>query len=376
MKIAQSNVNLVSTHQYYEDNTVTVQSGVVDRDLFLQNLQEQGRKQSELETSNGKELGKRTEGLTRDLDKRDKYIAGNLDRNDFIRSDNYNYLNPSRAGMIQEEEVSIIDQLEEIRASMIERILELLDILSGGNPGKNYRHLLHQTSSMIASSHYVSVTTVQMAHVEEEETTFSGKGMALTEDGRSIDFNIDFSLSRRFVQYADMEVSARAVNLVDPLIINVGSGVTSISDQSFFFDIDSDGKEDKISSLRKGSGFLAYDRNGDGIINNGNELFGARSGNGFKDLAKYDSDRNGWIDENDEIYDLLKVWLKNEDGTDTLLSLKEADVGAIYLGNVATEHTHQNSEDFGVTAMMRSSGLFLKESGGVGTVQQVDLARL
>ena len=41
MKIAQSNVNLVSSHQYYEENTVTIQSGVVDRGAFLEHLQRQ-----------------------------------------------------------------------------------------------------------------------------------------------------------------------------------------------------------------------------------------------------------------------------------------------------------------------------------------------
>ena len=41
MKIAQSNVNLVSSHQYYEENTVTIQSGVVDRGSFLENLNKQ-----------------------------------------------------------------------------------------------------------------------------------------------------------------------------------------------------------------------------------------------------------------------------------------------------------------------------------------------
>ena len=60
--------------------------------------------------------------------------------------------------------------------------------------------------------------------------------------------------------------------------------------------------------------FLALDLNGDGRINNGSELFGALSGNGFADLAQYDSDANGWIDENDEIFQRLKVWSGADDG--------------------------------------------------------------
>ena len=89
----------------------------------------------------------------------------------------------------------------------------------------------------------------------------------------------------------------------------------------------------------------------------------------------YDKDGNGWIDENDEVYEQLRIWIRNEDGTDSLLSLKEADVGAIYLGSAETRYTHMGS-DLMARAMTRASGIFLKESGGVGTVAQVDLAAI
>lgn len=97
-------------------------------------------------------------------------------------------------------------------------------------------------------------------------------------------------------------------------------------DQTFFFDIDCDGVEDEISKLISGSGFLALDQNGDGIINDGSELFGTQSGNGFADLAKFDSDGNGFIDENDEIFDRLKIWCMDENGQPHLYSLKEKGV--------------------------------------------------
>ena len=123
----------------------------------------------------------------------------------------------------------------------------------------------------------------------------------------------------------------------DPLMINLDTDIGSVSDQKFFFDLDADGKEDEISFAGKGSGFLALDRNGDGKINDGSELFGTKSGDGFKDLAAYDEDGNGWIDENDAIFSQLKIWTKDEDGKDKLISLKDADVGAIYLGNADTQ---------------------------------------
>lgn len=61
--------------------------------------------------------------------------------------------------------------------------------------------------------------------------------------------------------------------------------------------MDCDGKQEEISKLNAGCGYLALDKNGDGVINDGNELFGVKTGDGFYELSKYDSDLNGWIDE-------------------------------------------------------------------------------
>lgn len=349
MKIKQSNVNLVSNHRYYEENSVTVTSGVMTRSSFLESLKEQQKNMDVLEvTNNGEEQA--------------------------IGSENYNSLKPTKNLYLSKQEATIEDQLAEIRMNLLERILNLLQLLGGDKSGRGYNDLMKRTANMLTSQSYVAVETVRTTHIQEEETSFSGKGIAYTEDGRSIEFGVDFSISKRLEEYAGMHLS-KEINLIDPLVINVDSSITNISDQSFYFDLDADGKEEKISSLGKGSGFLAYDKNGDGIIGDGSELFGTRSGNGFGDLAAYDGDNNGWIDENDEIYNSLSVWIRNEDGTDTLLTLKEADVGAIYLGSANTEYTDYNSSLI-ASARTRASGVFLKESGGVGTVQQVDMAAL
>ena len=212
-----------------------------------------------------------------------------------------------------------------------------------------------------------------VTYSEEENTEFHAKGQALTEDGRRIDFNLDISMSRSYMEYMDVSIPIATNSLLDPLVINVDSGVTQISDQKFMFDLDADGTEEEMSMLKKGSGFLALDLNEDGKINDGSELFGTKSGDGFKDLRNYDKDGNGWIDENDEVFDKLKVWFKAENGEDVLMNLKAADIGAIYLGEAQTEFTLGNS--FGNrSGVIRSTGFFLKESLGVGTVQHVDMA--
>ncbi len=76
------------------------------------------------------------------------------------------------------------------------------------------------------------------------------------------------------------------------------------------FDLDGNGKIEEIYFPAKGSGFLAIDLNEDGIINNGFELFGPATANGFEELAKYDEDSNRWIDESNSIFLKLKIWVK------------------------------------------------------------------
>jgi hypothetical protein len=81
------------------------------------------------------------------------------------------------------------------------------------------------------------------------------------------------------------------------------------------------------------SGFLVFDRNGNGKADNGSELFGVASGNGFADLRRLDEDRNGWIDENDSAWRQLAVWSGSG-----FASLAERQVGALYTGAVDAVH--------------------------------------
>lgn len=209
---------------------------------------------------------------------------------------------------------------------------------------------------------------------ESESTSFSTTGTVKTADGREINFNVNVGMSRDFQEYYQEELSQTSFTFCDPLVINLDTDLAQLEDQTFYFDIDGDGEEDEVSQLGAGSGYLALDKNGDGVINDGKELFGTASGNGFKDLAEYDEDGNGWIDENDAIWDKLKIWTKDENGKDVLYTLTEKGVGAICLQNVATDFT-QRGADGQTLGAIRNTGVFLYENGNVGTVQHVDVAK-
>lgn len=213
------------------------------------------------------------------------------------------------------------------------------------------------------------------AYAEYEQTTFSTEGTVVTASGKEIHFQAGFTMSRSFYEEVSASVDFGALDLTDPLVINLDCDVASVSDQKFYFDLDGDGHEEEISRLGAGSGFLALDKNGDGKINDGSELFGTASGNGFADLAKYDQDGNGWIDEADEIFDKLLIWQKDENGNDVLRGLGQAGVGAIYLGNVKSDFSLNSAQDNQTNAQIRQSGMFLYENGNAGTIQQVDFAK-
>ncbi len=228
------------------------------------------------------------------------------------------------------------------------------------------------TSTPLANTtKWTKVTATSGIHGETENTAFTTEGTVRTSDGRSLSFNVELQMSRSFTQQYN-KISQQDYFVTDPLVINLDTNAASVTDQKFLFDLDCDGKEDKISFAGKGSGFLALDKNGDGKINDGNELFGTKSGNGFADLAAYDEDGNGWIDENDSVFSNLKVWTKDINGNDRLLALGEAGVGAIYLGYSDTQFT-LDGENYEPNAFIRSTGIYLKESGEAGTIQHVDL---
>lgn len=208
---------------------------------------------------------------------------------------------------------------------------------------------------------------------ESEQMRFAASGTVKTADGKEISFKLEMQMSRSFSAEVNESLRLGDATKVDPLVINFAGKATELTDSKFQFDLDSDGDKENISFVKPGSGFLAFDRNQDGVINNGKELFGPGSGNGFAELAALDDDTNGWIDENDAAYSQLQVWSRDASGKDHLQGLKAANVGAISLKNIETSFTIKDDKN-AQQGEVRSSSVFLQENGGAGTVSQIDLS--
>jgi hypothetical protein len=269
------------------------------------------------------------------------------------------------------------DTIRSIKQQCVQFLMELLFRYRGVKKSDTDERtfIIPQTATAQLPVYRMSSMTTQYYAKEEEATTFSASGVVKIADGRELPINLEFGMSRRFEEYYQETYLTSVRSYCDPLVINLDTNVAEVSDQKFFFDLDCDGNEDEISFVKSGSGFLALDKNGDGVINDGSELFGPQSGNGFSDLAEYDSDGNGWIDEGDPIWDKLLIWTKDEDGKDQLYHLSDLGVGAIGLSNVSTQFSLNSKEDNTNNAIIRYTGVFLYENGEASTVQHLDLAR-
>jgi len=207
--------------------------------------------------------------------------------------------------------------------------------------------------------------TYHELNYEKETVNFSAAGNITTADGREINFATELEMSKETLEELNVEYKAGDA-LIDPLALNFDGKGIGLSSEKIEFDLNSDGNSENISFLEKGSGFLVLDKNQNGMVDDGSELFGPSTNNGFLELKAYDYDQNDWIDENDAIYFQLNLWTKDENGGDQLSSLKDYDVGAIYLNSARTNFDLEEGQ-------LRESGIYLRKNGQVNYIQEVDL---
>lgn len=108
-----------------------------------------------------------------------------------------------------------------------------------------------------------------------------------------------------------------------PIVLDLNkNGITSTKlDNTVYFDHDNNGFKEATAWIEKDDGLLALDKNGNGKIDNGSELFGnhtvsntaygytdPKATNGYEALKTYDINNDNVIDEKDEIFSKLKIW--------------------------------------------------------------------
>lgn len=209
---------------------------------------------------------------------------------------------------------------------------------------------------------------------EYERLDFQMQGQIQTTDGRAIDFQLDLRMERMYREETSTRLAlGDAAVPVDPLVLQFDGPASALQNQRFVFDLQGDGKSEDVPLLSQGWGYLALDHNANGRIDNGLELFGPRTDNGFAELAALDSDGNGWIDEADAVFKDLRIWRPNADGGGSLQSLQAEGIGALGLANAASPFALRSDGNANLGAL-RATGAYLREDGRAGAIQQLDLA--
>jgi len=189
--------------------------------------------------------------------------------------------------------------------------------------------------------------------------------------------NIIITLSHQVVD------SAQTVVTRDPLILDLdGDGIETISvKDGAYFDHDGNGFAEQTGWASSDDGLLVMDRNSDGVINDGTELFGDQTilqngqtaTDGFQALAELDSNADGIIDVNDTAFSQLKIWQDADgDGYSTpeeLFTLDEMGITSINLTHIDTDITDPN----GNTQVQ--SGTFTKTDASTASIGGFTLQR-
>ena len=126
---------------------------------------------------------------------------------------------------------------------------------------------------------------------------------------------------------------------ITPLVINLdGKGIhtTSLENSGGTFDLLGNGTAIHSGWIATGSGFLAVDKNGNGSIDNVNELFGGTGkGAGFANLAAYDSNHDGAVNAADADFAKLLIWQDlngdHASSADELMTLAQAGIASLSL---------------------------------------------
>ena len=173
-------------------------------------------------------------------------------------------------------------------------------------------------------------------------------------------------------------------DIYDPLVLDLNgdSKISTINrnDSNSYFNHDGDNIKYRTSWIGKEDGILVIDKNGNGTIDNGNELFGNfttknngdMANNGFEALKDYDTNGDLIIDYRDDKFSELKIWQDlNSDGisqSGELKTLKEVGISRL---NLSYDKTYK---DLGDKNSITHIGSFLRNDGTTSSMVDVNFS--
>ena len=249
---------------------------------------------------------------------------------------------------------AVIDLLNHTNPEAVDHFLEFMDtVLANANPpGDISTHGDVVLPKELRGDLEVSVRVSDLvARVHTEHVT-------VTQE--SVEFNIQ------------IQRGSQAQKKVDPLVLDLdGDGVeTSGIEAGVFFDIEANGEIALVSFVQGEDVLVALDRNGNGVIDDGSELFGTQHGakNGFEELKKFDDNYDGVINEQDAVFFQLGGLQRSAAGLEfvSLSRLGVREISTVY---------REQSEALPTGDEILQAGAFRYSNGALGRAFDVGLSR-
>jgi len=259
-------------------------------------------------------------------------------------------------------EITVTEKKPEIDQKTLQKIKILMAMIEKLT-GKKLKLYLPGSTYDIELNYQKGEETIEFTNeqvdLDLQHSSFSAEGFVKTKDGKQIDFSAKFE--QLSLNYSYSKTSGK---MVDPLVLEIDNRKVG-PEKLVQLDLNFDGQDEKFY-IGGRNGFLVYDKNSNGQVDDASELLGPRTNDGFSELSQLDSDGNNWIDEDDIEFLKLKIWTVDECGKEKLVGLLDLNVGAIFLGNVSTPFDYEQY-------MVRTSGIYLSEDGTVGRIKQIDI---
>jgi hypothetical protein len=178
----------------------------------------------------------------------------------------------------------------------------------------------------VNGKYYINATASKgmYLHIPGSGSEYEGQTISNTQDPSVAVETLSVYRPRRLIEtrkWVEDPEKKSEVNYLDPLLLDLnGKGITTVGlDAGLHFDHDGNGLKELTGWVAQGDGMLMLDKNGNGLLDDGSELFGdwmllpdgTQAANGFQALIYYDANSDGKIDAQDPIWSQLRIWQAN-----------------------------------------------------------------
>jgi hypothetical protein len=241
-----------------------------------------------------------------------------------------------------------VSKLQDTDPKLLEDLLGLISLLDGSTP-ESFDPFFERLRAILSGDPGAQVQQPQGAVVDINVPV--PEGVDTSEQVSAFFLHVRISVTT--IQFTSTTQQAQKG---DPLVLDLDDDGVELTShkKGNKFDLNADGRTDRAAFVTGGDAFLALDRNGNGAIDDGSELFGEHHGaaDGFSELARFDDNRDGAIDVSDSVFSRLFLF----DGA-RLRRLADAGVVSILTSMNGSESGEVNgNEILGTSRFLRADG--------------------